>query len=126
MQWYPEVLHFCPYTPLVLVGLKKDLRTKKSCIDLLRTQGLTPVTRDQAEVVAKKMKAKYMECSSKEMIGVDEIFQEAIDIVVANDPSNQQTAATETGGSGRRNRDSVQDLGDGLVVKKKKRSCKIL
>ena len=68
------------------------MRTKKSCIDLLRTQGLTPVTRDQAEVVAKKMKAKYMECSSKEMIGVDEIFQEAIDIVVANDPSNQQAA----------------------------------
>ncbi|CAL3963055.1 unnamed protein product, partial [Diplocarpon coronariae] len=45
--WYPEVLHFCPYTPLVLVGLKSDLRTKRTCIDLLKTQGLTPVTREQ-------------------------------------------------------------------------------
>ncbi|ELR05780.1 hypothetical protein GMDG_01858 [Pseudogymnoascus destructans 20631-21] len=36
-KWYPEVLHFCPYTPLVLVGLKSDLRTKRTCIDLLKT-----------------------------------------------------------------------------------------
>ena len=41
-QWYPEVLHFCPTTPLILVGLKSDLRTKRTCIDLLKTQGLTP------------------------------------------------------------------------------------
>ena len=124
LQWYPEVLHFCPYTPLVLVGLKSDLRTKKTCIDLLRTQGLTPVTQEQGQAVATKMKAKYMECSSKEMVGVDEIFQVAIEIVVTNDSSNQQAAATHTGGKG--NRDSTQDLGGGVVVKKKKRSCKIL
>lgn len=77
-------------------------------------------------MVARKMKAKYMECSSKEMVGVDDIFQSAIDIVVANDSRNQQAAETHTGGSGRSNRESVQDLGGGVVVKKKKRSCKIL
>ncbi len=46
-QWYPEVLHFCPYTPLILVGLESDLRYKKTCIDMLKTQGLTPVTTEQ-------------------------------------------------------------------------------
>lgn len=107
------------------MGLKSDLRTKKTCIDLLRTQGLTPVTQEQAEAVARKMKAKYMECSSKEMVGVDEIFQTAIEIVVTNDSRNVQAAETSTGGRG--NRESVQDLGGGIVVpKKKKRSCKIL
>ncbi len=131
-QWYPEVLHFCPYTPLILVGLKSDLRTKQSCIDLLRTQGLTPVTTEQGRAVAQKMSAKYMECSSKEMNGVDEIFQVAIEVVVANDKANL-AAQEEEKEMRRRNRSSKMGSGDmqggpdGIpIVKKKKRSCKIL
>lgn len=26
LQWVSEVLHFCPQTPIILVGCKKDLR----------------------------------------------------------------------------------------------------
>jgi Ras family protein A len=59
------------------------LRNKRTCIDLLRTQGLTPVTQYQGQAVAKKMGALYMECSSKEMTGVHEIFEAAINTVVA-------------------------------------------
>ncbi|EFX06219.1 Rho GTPase [Grosmannia clavigera kw1407] len=99
-KWYPEVLHFCPYTPLVLVGLKSDLRNKKACIDMLKTQGLTPVTADQGMVVAKKMGAQYMECSSKEMKGVDEIFEQAILTVVSNDRKNQEVQAASVSGKG--------------------------
>lgn len=55
-----------------------------------------------------------MECSSKEMTGVDEIFTEAINTVVANDRSNQQYQP-ENGGTGQ--------MGP---IRKKKRSCKIL
>ncbi|OBT78972.1 hypothetical protein VF21_02409 [Pseudogymnoascus sp. 05NY08] len=112
-KWYPEVLHFCPYTPLVLVGLKSDLRTKRTCIDLLKTQGLTPVTQEQGMAVAQKMGARYMECSSKEMRGVDEIFEQAIEVVVAGDRRN--VAQTPQGGK----------VG-GMVVKKKKRNCRFL
>ncbi|KAK3344793.1 putative RHO4 protein [Neurospora tetraspora] len=94
-KWYPEVLHFCPYTPLILVGLKSDLRHKKTCIDMLKTQGLTPVTTEQGLAVAKKMGAQYMECSSKEMKGVEEIFEQAILTVVANDRKTlEQEAAS--------------------------------
>lgn len=81
-QWYPEVLHFCPTTPIILCGLKSDLRHKRTCIELLKTQGLTPVTQQQGKAVATKMGAKYMECSSKEMTGVHDIFDTAIDITV--------------------------------------------
>lgn len=119
-QWYPEVLHFCPYTPLVLVGLKSDLRTKRTCIDLLKTQGLTPVTQEQGRAVAQKMGAQYMECSSKEMQGVDEIFEKAILTVVGNDPSNQQQP--EPPRPGRPNNKPSQFP----VVKKKKRNCRFL
>lgn len=67
--------------------------------------------------VAGKMKAGYMECSAKEMIGVDEIFLKAINIVVANDPSNQVPQS--------RGKSSPAEV-DGSRPKKKKRSCKIL
>lgn len=117
-QWYPEVLHFCPYTPLVLVGLKSDLRTKRTCIDLLKTQGLTPVTQEQGMAVARKMGARYMECSSKEMTGVDDIFLEAINTVVANDKSNQQQQQQLQAGP--------SDQPYTGVIKKKKRNCRFL
>ncbi|RMY42778.1 hypothetical protein D0864_16023, partial [Hortaea werneckii] len=56
-KWYPEVLHFCPTTPIILCGLKSDLRHKRTCIELLKTQGLTPVTQQQGKQVAQKMGA---------------------------------------------------------------------
>ncbi|KAK1836100.1 ras-domain-containing protein [Podospora conica] len=121
-KWYPEVLHFCPYTPLVLVGLKSDLRHKKTCIDMLKTQGLTPVTKEQGLAVAQKMNAQYMECSSKEMTGVEEIFERAILTVVANDRKTLEQQATN--GSSGGNGVSYGNSGAPIpVVKKKKRKC---
>ena len=40
------------------------------------------MTREQGESVARQMGATYMECSSKEMTGVNEIFETAIDTAV--------------------------------------------
>ncbi|EAQ86855.1 conserved hypothetical protein [Chaetomium globosum CBS 148.51] len=155
-KWYPEVLHFCPYTPLILVGLKSDLRHKKTCIDMLKTQGLTPVTADQGLAVAKKMGAQYMECSSKEMKGVEEIFERAILTVVANDRKVLEAEAAAAGpmsptgsgiGIGRRGSTNLNGLSGGSknghgssgggitfgsdgvqipVVKKKKRKCALV
>ncbi|KAF2423640.1 ras-domain-containing protein [Tothia fuscella] len=100
-KWYPEVLHFCPTTPLILCGLKSDLRHKKTCIDLLKTQGLTPVTPGQGQAVANKMGAKYMECSSKENIGVEEIFDEAVCMIVREEEEEKDRFSGGTGsGSG--------------------------
>ncbi|MCJ1291830.1 Rho GTPase [Xylographa carneopallida] len=111
-KWYPEVLHFCPTTPIILVGLKSDLRTKRTCIDLLRTQGLTPVTPEQGQAVARRMSATYMECSSKEMKGVEEVFELAINTAVGHDiVSREQNVSRNSGGSSKRI---------------KKRTCKIL
>ncbi|MCJ1472516.1 Rho GTPase [Lambiella insularis] len=99
-KWYPEVLHFCPTTPIILVGLKSDLRTKRTCIDLLRTQGLTPVTPEQGQAVAKRMNAIYMECSSKEMTGVEEVFDLAINTAVGHElVSREQNTSRNFEGS---------------------------
>ncbi|KAL1969658.1 hypothetical protein VTN77DRAFT_8211 [Rasamsonia byssochlamydoides] len=110
-KWYPEVLHFCPTTPIILVGLKSDLRTKRTCIELLKTQGLTPVTPEQGQAVAQRMGATYVECSSKEMRGVDEVFELAVNTAVA----------VEEGWYGR---DGKGKGGGGKKIKK--RNCKIL
>ncbi|KAI1476503.1 hypothetical protein K445DRAFT_15211 [Daldinia sp. EC12] len=136
-KWYPEVLHFCPYTPLILVGLKSDLRNKKTCIEMLKTQGLTPVTTEQGMAVARKMGAQYMECSSKEMTGVDEIFDKAIQTVVANDKRNLEAAmaaapssvGSSSGGGGGGSSGGGRDSGGipGIrTFKKKKRNCNFL
>ncbi|KAI1260742.1 ras-domain-containing protein [Xylariaceae sp. FL1019] len=130
-KWYPEVLHFCPYTPLILVGLKSDLRHKKTCIEMLKTQGLTPVTTQQGEAVAKKMNAQYMECSSKEMVGVDEIFDRAIHTVVSNDRKNLEAAmAAAPSSSKAEKRERAQTVGStsfpGVRGLKKKRKCNFL
>ncbi|KUI53279.1 GTP-binding protein rhoC [Cytospora mali] len=124
-KWYPEVLHFCPYTPLILVGLKSDLRYKKTCIDMLKTQGLTPVTREQGMAVAQKMNAQYMECSSKEMKGVDEIFEQAITTVVSNDRRTLEMQAAHGQPSSRDGGRSGGIPGAG-GVRKKKRKCNFL
>ncbi|KAF2764979.1 ras GTPase [Teratosphaeria nubilosa] len=99
-KWYPEVLHFCPTTPIILCGLKSDLRSKRTCIELLKAQGLTPITQQQGRAVAEKMGAMYMECSSKEMSGVHEIFDTAIDIAVrGQDQLAEEAAASVRRGS---------------------------
>ncbi|KTW27508.1 uncharacterized protein T551_03007 [Pneumocystis jirovecii RU7] len=81
-KWYPEVTHFCPDIPIVLVGLKSDLRRNQNAIRLLRAQGLFPVTYQQAVAVADEIKAQYMECSSKENVGVKEVFNLAISLAI--------------------------------------------
>lgn len=99
----------------MLVGLKADLRHNRKAIDILRAQGLTPVTSEHGRSVASKMGAMYMECSSKTMDGVHEIFNQAIDIAVGEE--QQAPIAKE---NTRPSRTS------GALKRKKERSCTIL
>jgi Ras homolog gene family, member A len=62
--------------------LKADLRKNRNVIELLKTHGMTPVTPQQGEDVARRMGARYTECSSKEMTGVHEVFDLAMDMAV--------------------------------------------
>lgn len=89
---------------------------KRTCIDLLKTQGLTPVTPEQGQAVAKRMGAMYVECSSKEMIGVDDVFELAVNTAVGQEMEIQQQ------------KDSQQKYGGGGKSKKSKktRNCPIL
>uniref|UniRef100_A0A336MC96 CSON015063 protein n=1 Tax=Culicoides sonorensis TaxID=179676 RepID=A0A336MC96_CULSO len=69
-KWYPEVRHFSPNVPIVLVGTKMDLRVAGS-EKFVTTQE------------AKKMKAKIkayglVECSAKKQVHLGDVFYEAV------------------------------------------------
>ncbi len=58
-KWYPEITHYCPNVPIVLVGTKCDLREAHNA------QGKTFFTQKEAEVVARTIgAAAYAECSA--------------------------------------------------------------
>lgn len=79
---------------------------------MLKTQGLTPVTPEQGQAVARRMSAIYMECSSKEMQGVEEVFELAINTAVGHEIVHQERHQLRN------------SKGDG--ERTKKRSCTIL
>ena len=106
----------------MLVGLKSDLRTKRACIDLLKTQGLTPVTQEQGQNVARQMGATYVECSSKEMLGVHEIFDLAVDTAVGREIQMKERKQTQTSSF----RGTGAAAGAGREKKSKRRECRIL
>ena len=55
VQWYPEVRHHCPNTPIILVGTKLDLRDDKDTIEKLKEKKLTPITYPQGLAMAKEI-----------------------------------------------------------------------
>jgi len=88
LQWHIEIAHFLPNVPIILVGLKSDLRDERRCRELLQTQGLTPVTYEKGRETATEIEAVYMECSSKTGEGGEEIFNSAIVLAVGSGASS--------------------------------------
>eukprot|EP01090_Pellita_catalonica_P018686 TRINITY_DN6112_c0_g2_i1.p1 TRINITY_DN6112_c0_g2~~TRINITY_DN6112_c0_g2_i1.p1 ORF type:complete len:846 (+),score=155.24 TRINITY_DN6112_c0_g2_i1:122-2539(+) len=78
-KWYPEICHFCPDAPLVLVGTKCDLRNDSTVNEKLSQQGQAPVTLAQAETLAKTIKAvDYVECSAYDGTNLKLVFDTAV------------------------------------------------
>ena len=80
-KWWPEVGHHCPDGKFILVGLKGDL-----CED---SGGKTLLTLEQLNAVATKIDAiKYLECSAKKQINVDQVFIEAARAILGYTPAS--------------------------------------
>ena len=78
-KWYPEVSHHCPQVPIVLVGLKLDLRDDKETVEKLREKKLAPITYEQGVKMAKEIGAlKYVECSALTQKGLKTVFDTAV------------------------------------------------
>ena len=80
-KWYPEIQHYCPGIPIVLVGMKLDLRDDNETIKTLKDQGLSPITFAQGLATAKEIDAaKYVEVSAVTTKGYDPtpVFDEVL------------------------------------------------
>ena len=77
-KWSPEVKHFCPNVPIILVGNKKDLRNDEHTKRELARMKQTPVKTEDGAAVATLINANcYLECSAKTREGVREVFYAA-------------------------------------------------
>ncbi|CUS24650.1 LAQU0S18e01112g1_1 [Lachancea quebecensis] len=69
--WIPEVRHFCPDTPIMLVGLKSDLYALDNLEKLVDPK--------DAELFAQQMGLMgHYQCSAKYRSNIDELFNVAI------------------------------------------------
>ncbi|KAK7204446.1 P-loop containing nucleoside triphosphate hydrolase protein [Myxozyma melibiosi] len=87
-KWWPEVKHHCPKgTPIILVGMKKDVRSNPDVINILKEQGyLGPVPYDKGVQVSQQIgRVPFLECSAKEGTGIDAIFDEIAGMLVPQD-----------------------------------------
>ena len=77
-KWTPEVNHFCPNVPIILVGNKKDLRNDSNTIKQLGRMKQSPVKTEEGRAMADQINAlAYLECSAKSKEGVREVFETA-------------------------------------------------
>ena len=69
--WVPEINHFCPGTPFLLVGTQIDLREEAV------SKETQPLTASEGSRLAKELKAvKYLECSALTQKGLKTVFDE--------------------------------------------------
>ena len=72
-KWILEVRHHCPKVPMILVGMKIDLRNDRNTIEKLKRNKQNPITFEMGFKKAKELGfAKYCECSAltQEGLGV--------------------------------------------------------
>lgn len=82
-KWLPEIQHHCPSTPMILVGTKLDMRKDHATIEKLRERRQSPIEYSQGVAMANDIKAaKYLECSALTQLGLKNVFDEAIRVVL--------------------------------------------
>lgn len=79
-KWAPEIQHYLPDTPVILVGTKIDLRAAGTADS--HTDYFNPITTEQGKAVAAELGATYAEICAKTGEGLNELFETAIGLTL--------------------------------------------
>eukprot|EP00850_Spirogloea_muscicola_P020137 SM000208S06307 [mRNA] locus=s208:7563:9668:+ [translate_table: standard] len=95
-DWIPELRHYAPQVPIILVGTKLDLRDDKQFF--ADHPGATPISSAQGEELKRSIgAAAYIECSSKTQQNVKSVFDAAIKVVL-QPPKPKKKKKKQSGG----------------------------
>lgn len=84
-KWIEEVRHFCPGKPVLLIGLKSDLRKDSGTIERLEKMGQTLLAADFGDKLATKIGAvRYIECSALTRYNLEEVFRSCVNVALEN------------------------------------------
>jgi len=93
-KWTPEVKHFCPNVPIILVGNKKDLRNDEATKRELMKMKQEPVRSEEGKVMSEKIGSfAYLECSAKSKEGVRDVFETATRAALATKKKKSRKCA---------------------------------
>jgi Ras family protein A len=82
-KWVPEIRHYCPHAPVLLVATKKDLRLESGTKSFLQSFGQGTLQTDEGKTMSTRIRATaYLECSSKTFEGVQTVFATAADVAM--------------------------------------------
>ncbi|KAJ3345677.1 GTP-binding protein Rho1 [Entophlyctis luteolus] len=83
-KWVPEIVHYCPRVPYILVACKADLRNDPKVISALAAEGMRPISQAKGMEVKQKIgAASYIECSARTGGGVRDVFETAARVVLS-------------------------------------------
>ncbi|XP_039267734.1 ras-like GTP-binding protein RHO [Styela clava] len=89
IRWAPEIRHFCPGVPAILVGCKTDLRRDVDLEQSLKQQGREIITTEKGQKLAKDIGVNnFLECSAKTTDNVDNVFRVVSRLAVGLDTNN--------------------------------------
>uniref|UniRef100_A0A6N2KN32 Uncharacterized protein n=1 Tax=Salix viminalis TaxID=40686 RepID=A0A6N2KN32_SALVM len=92
-KWIPELRHYAPGVPIILVGTKLDLREDKQFF--VDHPGAVPINSSQGEELKRLIGAPfYIECSSKTQQNVKAVFDAAIKVVL-NSKAKEEEKGSE-------------------------------
>ncbi|KAJ7331276.1 hypothetical protein OS493_020065 [Desmophyllum pertusum] len=93
-KWTPEVKHFCPNVPIILVGNKQDLRNDENTKRELAKMKAEPVKTEEGNSVCEKINGyAYLECSAKTRRGVIGVFRTATKAAIDTKTKRRKSSA---------------------------------